>query len=639
MKIKSIHIENFGTLHNLDLDFEDDITQIERQNGWGKTTLSVFLKAMFYSMPKKGNNKPYAAERSKYKPWQGGIYGGNMIIEVANKTYRVTRTFADTPEGDTFELIDLSTGLQSRTYTKDLGQELFGVGVETFEITAFFPQMAFASGMTDEMRANMTGLSKFENDLNSVSLAQKKIKTRISELAKYKPKQQEIDDVKKSLQDGERLIQNQLQEKSKLEKDLTEIISSIDTKKEQLIKEKRQKDIASKQNQERQARQEKILALQEQLSQILIEKNLAYKTQETEQTEEKTFQTQTSPQSPNTKKSKLFAIFLPILAIAILAASISLGLANILPLTTALIISAIVAIITTTAEIFAIKSLKNNIHDQNLQQTQIQSQIQSQLPSQTFLQSQHQIQPRQNDQNQVQIQPPSQTSITENDAFTTQITALSESLKLLRQEVASSPQTPFDEENFENLREEYNSLEKQRSLISQQINSLSWQIEEGLSRKEKLEETLDDLLQRKQSTMSKIALLEKTQDFLKQAQNNVSARFSQPFNAAFNKIFDKLAGNKQGKISVDINMNVTENTQSGQKEFEYLSQGYRDAISVCQRFALLDTIYKKEKPFILLDDPFVNLDENKKVLLSQEVKSLSKAYQTIYLHCHSSNKI
>ena len=86
-------------------------------------------------------------------------------------------------------------------------------------------------------------------------------------------------------------------------------------------------------------------------------------------------------------------------------------------------------------------------------------------------------------------------------------------------------------------------------------------------------------------------------------------------------------------------MAITENSPSGEKEFEYLSQGYRDAISICQRLALLDTIYLKEKPFILLDDPFVNLDEEKRQALSNIVQEYSQNYQTIYLHCHERNGV
>ena len=73
-------------------------------------------------------------------PWQGGVYGGSVIFEVDGKTYRVLRTFAPTPEGDRFELIDLETNKPSKDYSSNLGEEIFKVGRETFALSTFFPQ-------------------------------------------------------------------------------------------------------------------------------------------------------------------------------------------------------------------------------------------------------------------------------------------------------------------------------------------------------------------------------------------------------------------------------------------------------------------------------------------------------------------
>ena len=53
MKIIKLHIENFGKLHNFDLTLKDGLNQIKNNNGWGKTTLSIFIKSMFYGLPAK----------------------------------------------------------------------------------------------------------------------------------------------------------------------------------------------------------------------------------------------------------------------------------------------------------------------------------------------------------------------------------------------------------------------------------------------------------------------------------------------------------------------------------------------------------------------------------------------------------
>ena len=87
MKLLSLHIENFGKISNFDYVFKENPSVISQPNGWGKTTFACFLKAMFFGMERRGKLKMYAAERSRFAPWQGGTYGGSVIFEHNGKTY------------------------------------------------------------------------------------------------------------------------------------------------------------------------------------------------------------------------------------------------------------------------------------------------------------------------------------------------------------------------------------------------------------------------------------------------------------------------------------------------------------------------------------------------------------------------
>ena len=51
MKLISCHIDAFGKLKNVDFDFNDEMNVFYEKNGFGKTTLAHFIKAMFYSLP------------------------------------------------------------------------------------------------------------------------------------------------------------------------------------------------------------------------------------------------------------------------------------------------------------------------------------------------------------------------------------------------------------------------------------------------------------------------------------------------------------------------------------------------------------------------------------------------------------
>lgn len=55
MRLIACHIDNFGKLSNLNINFNDGINIINQPNGWGKSTLAAFLKAMLYGFDPKKN--------------------------------------------------------------------------------------------------------------------------------------------------------------------------------------------------------------------------------------------------------------------------------------------------------------------------------------------------------------------------------------------------------------------------------------------------------------------------------------------------------------------------------------------------------------------------------------------------------
>ena len=65
-------------------------------------------------------------------------------------------------------------------------------------------------------------------------------------------------------------------------------------------------------------------------------------------------------------------------------------------------------------------------------------------------------------------------------------------------------------------------------------------------------------------------------------------------------------------------------------------------MGLCARFALVDVLYRKEQPVILLDDPFTNLDEDKIDRALRLLTEIARERQIIYFTCHESrmpNKI
>ena len=55
MKLVKCYVSSFGKLKDFSVDFNDGLNIIKQDNGWGKSTLSMFIKSMFYGI--KGSNK------------------------------------------------------------------------------------------------------------------------------------------------------------------------------------------------------------------------------------------------------------------------------------------------------------------------------------------------------------------------------------------------------------------------------------------------------------------------------------------------------------------------------------------------------------------------------------------------------
>ena len=66
------------------------------------------------------------------------------------------------------------------------------------------------------------------------------------------------------------------------------------------------------------------------------------------------------------------------------------------------------------------------------------------------------------------------------------------------------------------------------------------------------------------------------------------------------------------------------------------STGYQDLLDICFRMALIDTVFQAEPPFLIMDDPFTSLDEEKIRRAFLLLETLASRYQVIYFTCHPS---
>ena len=71
------------------------------------------------------------------------------------------------------------------------------------------------------------------------------------------------------------------------------------------------------------------------------------------------------------------------------------------------------------------------------------------------------------------------------------------------------------------------------------------------------------------------------------------------------------------------------------REAASFSAGTLDALTLCMRLALVDALFTKEQPFLLLDDPFVNLDDARTKRALELLQKISQQRQVVYLVCNS----
>ena len=186
MKLIHLYIENFGGLHQYELEFSEGLTVIQEPNGFGKTTLAEFIRAMFYGFPRKGKTLD-KSRRQKYTPWQGGKFGGNLTFQLEGKQYRIERTFGATPKGDHFQVIDLSSNKKSDRFPEEIGLEIFGLDGDSFERSTYMPQLREKLELTtDGIRAKLGDLVEDTGDVGNFEKAINVLKNKRSSYIPYR---------------------------------------------------------------------------------------------------------------------------------------------------------------------------------------------------------------------------------------------------------------------------------------------------------------------------------------------------------------------------------------------------------------------------------------------------------------------
>ena len=196
MKLISCYVSSFGKLKDFNFDFSQGLNTIKQDNGWGKSTLASFLKAMFYGL---NSSKRSVAEneRIRFRPWNSTQkFGGYIHFEWGENQYKIERYFGLKESEDSVRLFDLKTGKEFSN-TENLGKRIFEIDEEGFFSTTYFSQKEF------EIKSNTSLTAKFNSvcdiqDADTFDKAVVKLEEK-AKLYKYRGDKGLISDVKREI--------------------------------------------------------------------------------------------------------------------------------------------------------------------------------------------------------------------------------------------------------------------------------------------------------------------------------------------------------------------------------------------------------------------------------------------------------
>ncbi len=736
MRILSCHIENFGGLKGENISFNEGLNVILRENGWGKSTLAAFIKAMLYGLPATTKRSLYENDRRRLTPWNGGAFGGSMVFSYEGEVYRVERFFGSKESEDTFLLTNEKTKLESTAFTADLGVELTGLDAASFEKTVFLPQKSIDIEMTDGISAKLSDMLESGDDVNNYEAAISRLKDSRRQYAHLKGDGGKIYENEEKLRkiNGEiEACEAAIDSLNQTENQIAEIEKGIEEYKNQLEKlEKLAREAdeyaLKKANGDRYISLKKSIEQSEQktcnykeinaqeldrtkeangkISQINAEitalQNNAKDAQigditryfrgdvpsETEVKEilaatgkitllEKNAMAEKLISEQKQKKKKATARAFIISGVILAVGGIIGAMWNIM-----LIAIAAVAVILIVAGIIIGKNkeeghgeTQNELsllcekideflykYGKNGDRTAAIYEIKGKLDQLISLRQENEentlkIKALENERANLDSEVRAFLNKYQKDltlGFGVELDRLEKSK--IQYETETEQQAKLKSELEEFLRtkneEELKNLPQAPSEAAEDYKLAIKDAKDELDarnkslmlltrRKNELEATADsynDLLTERDNLSltiaedkEKVSIIDKTAEFLENAKTGLSTRYLDKMAEGFGKYAREIC--EIDDYSINAKLDLSFKKEGKGRSIDYFSTGYRSLAGFCMRLSLADALYSGTKPFLVLDDPFVNLDDQKHQTVKRLLERLANDRQIIYFIC------
>ena len=794
MKLLNLHIENFGKLSDVDIDLNNGTNVIFHENGWGKSTLAEFIRVMFYGLEGSRKKEYLENDRTRFQPWNGKHFGGELSFEANGKQYKIVRNLAGKDRDMTFKLYDLTTMLESSDYSEKIGEELFGVDCESFRKTCFVGGEGVKfNGINSVIGAKVSSVSQI-GDLDNYDAAESKISAYLNansptrktgELFKLKSLMNElkqniknkdsvadrISEIKRNRALSEEKIRELKEEQEKavglqkinaeskqtklkletlnnLKADVESRKLSLDERLQELPEEIPTPDMLDKANamvqefSELQAQKniidgvgesERFLELKRYFSfgipdpdtiQNMINKvnNLQNLRQMNEtyasllESEEKRLAVEENNLKQKRQKVEFKKKMLLIAALVFFAVSIGCaigykvtgdtlclgfaciaGVLGVIPLSVRGMTDSDINYYSFDTE--HIDKYKHGIERNNKEIKDVEDIVKAFLLVHSLEYSEEKAEEYMYDIKLKSIEyiglkkaikdnsdlsedlnikldeiaddlelllekmglTGNEYSDEDIDEVSRNLNALSRSVYTYEHEVreyekaqeklrdyleknpdvekietGSVGEVP-DEDYSVGIKEIASRISEQQELISRYDRELENAFE-AMDAFSEAEERLSEMEAEYNERSDKYAIVEKTQNYLREAKELFIAKYMSPIKDSFDSYYNIISENGD-VFRIDANVNLARKEEGEYHDIQAQSEGYGEAIGICMRLALLDTMYKNEKPFIVLDDPFFQMDETRLNGARKLMDAVAEKYQIIYMTCHESRAL
>ncbi len=249
MIITRLYVNYYGKFSGKEIELKPGINLIYGENEAGKSTLHTFIKGMLFGIERLRGRGAASKEDTytSYLPWDyPGAYGGQMDIRIADRAYRLQRSFHANDKS--FTILDLLTGREIKLKEGHISELIPGLTESAFRNTISIEQLRAKtdSELASHVRNYITNLSIAKSKEVNVAKAIESLKEK-KKVLEAMPYASQLQILAEKIKDCEakeeklNLLAAKLKELEGKEKSLKEQMerdnSNINQKEEELMSE------------------------------------------------------------------------------------------------------------------------------------------------------------------------------------------------------------------------------------------------------------------------------------------------------------------------------------------------------------------------------------------------------------------